>query len=294
MIPALCRHRSAAAVCCAVLLLAALTLIPVPAGAQGAASPAPGAKVVARVDGVGISEADMKLALEDIGGGLPQQMDAGQRRAYLINYLIDMKLAARKAEADRMAESDDFKRKIVYFREKALMQGLLDRIRDGAVTSEALKKVYDEAAAGQGKEDEVKASHILVPTEEEARAALKRVRGGEDFAKVAKEVSKDPGSPGGSLGWFTKDRMVPAFAEVAFKTPKGTISEPVQSQFGWHIIRVEDKRSKEFPPFEAVKDQIVRFVARRAHAVEIEKLRGAAKIERLEDAPAPGAASPRP
>lgn len=289
---AVCRPFLAATLCCAFLLSAFVALSPVSAAAQGAGAPAAAGKVVARVDGVAITEDDMKMALEDIGSTLPQQMDEAQRRAYLVNYLIDMKLAARKAEADKLAEADDFKRKIVYFREKALMQGLLDKIRDGAVTSEALKKVYDDAATGQGSEEEVKASHILVASEDEAKAALKRVRGGEDFAKVAKEISKDPGSPGGSLGWFTKDRMVPAFAEVAFKTAKGTISEPVKSQFGWHIIQVEDKRSKVFPPFDTVKDQIVRFVARRAHAAEIEKLRSAAKIERLEAAPAVPAPTP--
>ena len=268
--------RSSAAFCLRVLICLGL----VASGVALVASPVT-AQVVARVNGVEITEQDMKLAQEDIGSGLSPQMTDEQRRTYLLNYLIDMKLAARQAEADKLAETAEVQRKMAYFRQKALMQGLLDKIRDAAVTDDALKKVYDDAAKSQGTEEEVNASHILVATQEEALAALKRVRGGEDFAKVAKEVSKDPGSPGGALGWFTKDRMVPAFAEVAFKTPKGTISEPVQSQFGWHIIRVEDKRSKEFPPFSAVRDQIVRFVARRAHAAEIEKLRAAAKIERL-------------
>lgn len=244
------------------------------------------AQTVARVDGAEITEQDVSLAMSDIGGTLPQQLSADQRRAYVINYLIDMKLVARKAEAAKLADSEAFRRQLAYLRDKALMNAQLDILRDAASTEAALRAIYDDAAKRQGAAEEVKASHILVPTEDEAKAALKRVRGGEDFAKVATEVSKDPGSPGGSLGWFTRDRMVPPFAEMAFKTPKGTISEPVQSQFGWHVILVEDRRTKPFPPFEEVKAQIVQYVARQAHQKEIEALRGAAKIERLEK-PAP-------
>ena len=108
-----------------------------------------------------------------------------------------------------------------------------------------MHKPYDEAAKAQKPETEIHARHILVPTEAEAQAALKRVKAGEDFAKVAKEVSKDPGSEGGDLGWFTKDRMVPEFADAAFKLEPGQISEPVKSPFGWHIIQVEEKRARK-------------------------------------------------
>ena len=110
-------------------------------------------------------------------------------------------------------------------------------------------------------QEEIHARHILLPTEDEAKAALARVKGGEDFAKVATELSKDPAGDGGDLGWFTKDRMVPEFSEAAFKLKKGEVSEPVKTQFGWHIIKVEDTRTKTFPPFEQVKDQAARYVA---------------------------------
>jgi peptidyl-prolyl cis-trans isomerase C len=252
------------------------------------------AQTVARVDGAEITEQDVKIAMEDIGGTLPQQMTPDQRRAYVVNYLIDMKLVSRKAEAAKLAEGEAFQRKVAYFRQKALMQGQLDVLRDAAATEAALKAVYAEAAKKQGDLEEVKASHILVGTEDEAKAALKRVRGGEEFAKVAKDVSKDPGSPGGALGWFSRERMVPSFADMAFKTPKGTISEPVQSQFGWHIILVEDRRVTPFPPFEAVREQIVRHVSRQAHQKEIEALRQGAKIERIEPVPGPAQLLPLP
>ena len=103
------------------------------------------------------------------------------------------------------------------------------------------------------RSEEIHARHILLPTEEEAKAALARVKAGEDFAKVATELSKDPAGDGGDLGWFTKDRMVPEFADAAFKLQPGQISDPVKSQFGWHIIKVEERRMRTFPPFEAAQ-----------------------------------------
>jgi peptidyl-prolyl cis-trans isomerase C len=118
-----------------------------------------------------------------------------------------------------------------------------------------------------------------LPSEEEAKKALARVKGGEDFAKVATELSKDPSGNGGDLGWFTKDRMVPEFSDAAFKLKEGEISEPVKTQFGWHIIKVEGVRTKSFPPFEQVKDQAARYVSQKAEQDAILQLHNAAKIE---------------
>ena len=116
-------------------------------------------------------------------------------------------------------------------------------------------------------EEEVHARHILVPTEDEAKAILAQLKGGADFATLAKEKSKDPGAAdGGDLGYFTKEQMVPEFAEVAFKLDKGQLSDPVKTQFGWHIIKVEDKRIKPTPTFEQVKAQIENYIAHRAQA----------------------------
>ena len=114
------------------------------------------------------------------------------------------------------------------------------------MTPEATRKLYDETVKGITPESEVRARHILVENEDEAKKAYARVKGGEDFAKVAGELSKDPGSKadGGDLGFFTKDRMVEPFAETAFKLEPGQISEPVKSQFGWHVIKVEEKRTQ--------------------------------------------------
>ena len=153
-----------------------------------------------------------------------------------------------------------------------------------AVTPEATKKVYDDALKQMGDEQEVRARHILVPSEDEAKAILAELKKGTDFAELAKQKSKDPGAAaeGGDLGYFTKDQMVPEFADVAFKLEKGQLSDPVKSQFGWHIIKVEDKRKKPAPDFAQVKDQVETYVQRKAQADFITKIREGAKVERLD------------
>ena len=254
--------------------LAALALLAV-------ASPA-FAAVLAKVDGVEITDSDVKTATAELGPTLPQQLEGKARDAYVLDYLIDSKLVAKKAEADKLADTPEFKQQMTFLRERALMEALMGNLARTAVSDEAVKKVYDDAAKGQKPIEEVHARHILVPTEEEAKAALARVKGGEDFVKVAMDVSKDPGSPGGDLGFFTRDKMVPEFAEAAFAMQPGQISDPVKSQFGWHVIRVEEKRNKPFPPLEQVKDQVSKYVLQKAQSDMILKLRETAKVERTE------------
>jgi len=243
------------------------------------------AKVLAKVNGVEITDEDLKVAMDDIGPGLPAQVQGPERDAYVLDYLIDLKIVARKAEADKMDGGADFLRRMAYQRDKALMEGLFVTIARDATTDAELRKVYNEVSGSQKPEPEIRARHILVATEDEAKAAFRRVRGGEDFAKVADAISKDPGSQGGDLGWFTKDRMVPEFADAAFKLDKGQISDPVKSQFGWHVIKLEEKRTKSFPDFEQVKDQVKSYVIQKAQTDQIVKLRDAAKIEKTPDAP---------
>jgi peptidyl-prolyl cis-trans isomerase C len=257
------------------------------------------AKVLARVNGAEITDDDVKIALDDIGASLPQQIEGPARQAYILDYLIDAKLVAQKAEAEKMGEGAEFAKKVAYYRDKVLMEDLLGKVAKDAASDAAIQKTYDDVAKQQKPEEEVRARHILVENEPDAQAALKRVKGGEDFAKVANEMSKDPGSKGGELGWFTKERMVPEFADAAFKMQPGQISDPVKSQFGWHIIQVEERRQKQFPPLDQVRDQVTRYVVQKSQSELILKLREAAKVERTEpekpaDA-APGAtATPAP
>ncbi len=249
--------------------------------------------VLAKVNGKEITDEDLKIATEDLGANLPPQLQGKAREAYLLDYLIDGQLIVQKALAEKLDQDPEFPRKLAYVREKLLMESVLGKLSKEAASEEAMKKTYDEAAKAQKPETEVHARHILVATEDDAQAALKRLKAGEDFAKVAKDVSKDPGSEGGDLGWFTKDRMVPEFAEAAFKLETGQVSDPVKSQFGWHIIKVEGKREKAFPSFDEVKDQVARYVVQKAQSDLIVKLRKDAKIERLVPE-APEAEAPKP
>jgi peptidyl-prolyl cis-trans isomerase C len=247
----------------------------------GVLANAASATVLAKVNGKEITDEDLKIVAEDLGPSLPPQLQGKAREAYLLDYLIDGELIAQKALADKLDQDPEFPKKLAYIREKLLMESVLRKLSKEAATDAAMKKTYDEVAKEQKPETEVHARHILVATEDDAQAALKRVKAGEDFAKVAKELSKDPGSEGGDLGWFTKDRMVPEFADAAFKLEVGQISEPVKSQFGWHVIKLEGKREKTFPPFDEVKDQVARYVVQKAEEEMIVKLRKDAKIERL-------------
>ena len=243
------------------------------------------AKVLATVNGQEITDDDVKVALDDLGPNLPQQLKGPQRDAYALDYLIDLKLVADQAAKDKLGDTPEFARKMAYYQQKTLMETRLGDVAKSSATEEAEKKVYDDAAKARKPETEIHARHILVPTEDEAKAALERVKKGEDFAKVADQVSKDPGSQGGDLGWFTPDKMVKEFAEAAFKLDVGQISDPVKSEFGWHVIKVEGKRDKAFPPFDQVKDQVARYVVQKAQSDLIMKLRTDAKIERSADAP---------
>jgi peptidyl-prolyl cis-trans isomerase C len=244
--------------------------------------------VIAKVDGVEIRQSDLTLAEEDVGQNAQQQqqqqMTPEAKRDFLVAYVADVILTAKAAEAKKIGDQKEFRGRIAFIRNKLLMEMLLREEGKAAVTDQAMHQVYDEAVKQMASQQEVRARHILVPSEAEANAVLVEIQKGTDFAELAKQKSKDPGAAaqGGDLGYFTKDQMVPEFAEVAFKLDKGKVSEPVKTQFGWHIIKVEDKRSKPVPEFDKVKDQVETFVVRKAQSEYIAKLRAGAKIERMD------------
>jgi peptidyl-prolyl cis-trans isomerase C len=276
--------RTALRACTLGLLAAALLAVPAMAQAQ---KPAPAAaqpdKVIAKVQGVEIHESDLAMAEEDMGQQAAQLQGDAKRDA-LVGYVADVIIMSKAAEAKKVTDQKDFKTRMAFIRNKLAMEMLLIDEGKAAATDAAMKKVYEEAVSKAGTDQEVRARHILVPTEDEAKAVLAEIKKGTDFAELAKQKSKDPGAAaeGGDLGYFGKDQMVPEFAEAAFKLNKGDVSEPVKTQFGWHIIKVEDKRNKPVPPFEQVKDQIEQFVARKAQAEYIAKQREANKVERLD------------
>ncbi|HEY5126330.1 MAG TPA: peptidylprolyl isomerase [Bradyrhizobium sp.] len=261
--------------CLAMVLLAGL-----PARAEDA-NP-----VLAKVNGSEIRQSDLALAEEELGPSLAQ-MDPATKKDNVLSFLIDMKIVAKAAEDKKVENNEDFKKRLAFTRNRLLMDSLLATEGKAATTDDAMKKVYEEASKQITGEQEVHARHILVETEDEAKAVAEELKKGADFAELAKKKSKDPGaSDGGDLGFFTKEQMVPEFSTVAFALEPGKISDPVKSQFGWHIIKVEEKRNRKAPDFEQVKGQIETYVTRKAQAEYVAKLREAAKVERMDQADA--------
>jgi peptidyl-prolyl cis-trans isomerase C len=259
--------------CLAVVLLAG-----VPARAE---NPDP---VLAKVNGSEIRQSDLKLAEEELGPSLAQ-MDPATKDENVLSFLIDMKITAKAAEAKNIENDEDFKKRLAFTRNRLLMDSLLASEGKAATTDEAMKKVYEDASKQITGEQEVRARHILVETEDEAKAVEEELKKGADFAELAKKKSKDPGAAdGGDLGFFTKDQMVPEFSAVAFALEPGKISDPVKSQFGWHVIKVEEKRNRKPPDFDQVKGQIETYVTRKAQADYVAKLRETAKVERMDQA----------
>jgi len=249
--------------------------------------------VLAKVNGAEIRQSDVAAAEADIGPSLAQ-LDPATRQDNIVTFLIDLKLVSKAAEDKKLEDAPDFKQKLAFARSRLLMDALLNQQGKAAVTDDAMKKVYDEAAKQISDEQEVHARHILVDTEDQAKEIEAELKKGADFAELAKKKSKDPGaSDGGDLGFFTQDQMVPEFSAVAFKLKPGEVSDPVKTQFGWHVIKVEEKRARQAPPFDQVKPQLEAFVVRKAQADYVAKLRQDAKIERLDkkdDAAKPDAA----
>ena len=251
--------------------------------------------LIAKVDGTEIHQSDLTLAEEDLGHDIPVNDEAG-KRDYLVNYLADLLLVAKAAEAKKIPDSAEFKQRLAFLRNKALMETVLGQESKSALTEPALRKIYEDATKNMGGQPEVHARHILFrvanPTDDAAskaaeakvKAVIDRLKKGEDFTKIANELTEDPSGKanGGDLGYFSKEQMVPEFSEVAFKLDKGQVSDPVKTQFGWHVLKVEDKRMREPPPFEKVRGEIEQFASRKAQVDLVAKLRTDAKIERLD------------
>ncbi|HEY1475964.1 MAG TPA: peptidylprolyl isomerase [Pseudolabrys sp.] len=270
-------------------MAASLALLLAAAGPLAAQDKDP---LLAKVNGTEIHQSDIAVAEEEAGQIPPMSPEA--KRDYLVQFVADMILVSKAADAKKMGDTDDFKRKVAFARNKLLMEVLLQSVAKEALTDEAMHKVYDEAVKQMGQEQEVHARHILIraaPGDEKAskeaedkiKAIIVRLNKGEDFTKLAAEVTEDPSGKanGGDLGYFSKEQMVPEFSDTAFKLEKGQISGPVKTQFGWHVLKVEDKRVKPTPPFDQVKPQIEQYVARKAQAELVTSLRANAKIEKM-------------
>jgi peptidyl-prolyl cis-trans isomerase C len=243
--------------------------------------------VVARVNGEAITEADLALAAQDFRETLTQ-LPPDQRIMGLINGIIDIRLMARAAEAAGLDDDEAAARRLGFIRDRALRAEYLKVNVFEAVTDTAIQARYDAEVAKFVPAEEVRASHILVETEDEAKALIAKLQAGEDFAQLAKDNSLDLGSGanGGDLEYFGRGRMIPPFEEAAFALEPGTFTvEPVKSEFGWHVILVVDKRMSSPPTLDQMKPELRDAVARELFLAELDKLRAAAEIEFIEAGP---------
>lgn len=251
---------------------AAVTLAPLAAVAED--------KVVLTIDGNPVTEADLNIADSEIGADMGT-LTPDQKRMSLIEFLIDNQLFAEAAAKEKLDQGPEFEARLKYLKRRALRELYFEKVIKSSVTEADARKLYDEQVRQIKPEPEVSARHILVETEDQAKALKAKIDGGEDFAEVAKKESKDPGSKddGGNLGYFGHGQMVPEFEAVVFKLNKGEVSAPVKTQFGWHLIKIEDKRFRPPPAFDIVKDRIIQAKLLEKAQQSAVSLRGASKIE---------------
>ncbi|HEX8049056.1 peptidylprolyl isomerase [Rhizobium sp. ICMP 5592] len=235
--------------------------------------------VVAKVGDVEIHQSELDLAIANLDPQLGQLPD-DQKKVAALSASIDVKLLAKSAAAEKLDQTPDFQSHMAYLRDRELHNAYFKaHVADG-ITDAEVKARYDKEVAALPKQEEVHARHILVKTEDEAKAIIKELDAGKDFATLAKEKSTDPNkADGGDLGYFAHGRMVKEFEDAAFALPVGTYTKtPVKSDFGWHVIKVEDKRVAPPPPFDQVKDQVRQLVMRDKYLELLNKAKQDTKV----------------
>lgn len=240
--------------------------------------------VIARVNGVQVTDRELALAEVDL---LEQfsKAPADQRRAMILNALLDIKALAMAAEEAGLADDANFKAQMAFNRARALHNNYFQSNALNTITEEEMKERYDIEVKGIEPQPEIRARHILVATEDEAKAIITELDGGADFVELAKTKSTGPSGPqGGDLGYFGRGQMVPEFEVAAFDLEKGSYTKkPVKSQFGFHIIFKEDERDSQPPAYEDVKAQVRQALAREKYFKLTQDARSKFKIEVLDE-----------
>ncbi len=238
--------------------------------------------VILTVDGEKIYQRDYDLAARLLGPELAK-MGPAQREQVLINVLSETLLLSRLAETSGTTDTEEYKQRMKFMTRRVKRDIYVQQQVSEKVSDADLKARYDLLIKEFPSGPEVKARHILVKTEDEAKAIIKELDGGADFAELAKQKSTGPSGPrGGDLGYFGKGQMVPAFDKAVFALEKGKHStEPVKSNFGWHVIKVDDTRQKSPPPLKEISERLKVLVAQEKLQELVKDLRSKAKIERL-------------
>ena len=271
------RQLSACASLRALAVAASLAALPLLAGAANAQED----KVIAIVDGIEIKQSGIAQATDAIGPNMAQ-IPEDQRKEVLTKVLIDTHLLANAAKAAGIEDSAEFKKQMDWMRLRALREAYVDQKVNTKLTDKELKDRFDELSKDIKPEKEIRARHILVKTEDEAKKIVTELDGGADFAELAKTKSTGPsGATGGDLGFFGRGRMVPEFDKAVFEMKPGEYSKaPIKTQFGWHVIKMEESRDKPLPPFEQVKEQLRGAMQTEKLQKTLDDLRAKAKIER--------------
>ena len=301
-----------------IVLCGAAAAIGAPAGAQQPANPPPAAKpqppaqpaqqqpkpntalkdpVVATVNGQQIRLSELEVAQQALP---PQYRNMPLKAVFpaLLDRIIDSKLVVADGRKNKVTDDAAFKKRMAFVEDQVLQDFWLQREIAKRVTPEKMQQRYQERLKSTPAEEEVHARHILVATEDEAKALIADLKKGGAFDKLAKEKSTDKasGAEGGDLGWFKKTDMVKEFADAAFALKKGELTDaPVKTQFGYHVIKLEDRRQAPPPTFEELADQIREELARETVTQILDQLRAGAKIEKFNidgSKPEPQAAKP--
>ena len=238
--------------------------------------------IVANVNNEDISFETMIHAMNE----LPPEIQSQPFMSYyedLLERVIDIKLFAQEGKKMKLNEEPSVRAAIDFVIEKVLMQAFLSKYVQENIKEENLKASYNNFIADETSREEIKASHILMDTESEAIDVINMLNNGDDFAQLAKNKSTGPSGPsGGDLGWFKRGQMVPPFEKAAFSLNKNEITQrPVQTQFGWHVIKIFDKRIPEAPSYESMKSKLIQDLERKIVSKKIQDLRNNSLIEKL-------------
>ncbi len=251
--------------------------------AQDTAAPLTGQDtVVAIVNGYEIKTSEVRMAFDDVISQLPN-MPAKLRFPFVVEFLIERHLIAQVAAKEGAAESDDYKRRLAAYQAKALRDSYLATKISPSITDEEVKAAYDKETAKVTQTERVRARHILVATEKEANDIEAKLQSGSKFEDLAKQYSLDGSKDyGGDLGYFTAPEMVAEFSKATFALKQGEVSKPVKTEYGWHIIRLDDRKMGAAQPFDQVKSAIRNVLVRNKVQSMLAGLQGTAKVEILD------------
>ena len=243
-------------------------------------------RVLARVNGDNITEKDLRDTIKALPESF-QQWPEAKLRPVVLDQMINSKLITADAAKKKMIDDPLVGRKMELAKDQVIQEVYLTHEIKDKINESAVKEEYKKYLKANPKQDEIFARHMLVDNENDAKALIAKLDKGEDFATLAKTNNKGPEKEkGGELGWFTKDDMVKEFSDAAFDLKKGQYSkQPVKSPFGWHVIKVEDRRARAQPKFEDVKDQLAIQLSQRLIKEKVDALRKANKVEIYDEAP---------